>query len=187
MKLGHIPNTNKPYKVYVDMDGVIADFNHGVSELMPDEEHTDDRYENEPKYRKRLWQTINRHRKDGHELWYNLPLMHDAKVLWAYVNMLQGTEILSATGSEHGPNTSEQKVRWIREILGDTTVKINLVNRSSDKGNRFLQELPHRDKVAYILIDDKHKSIDPWIKLGGIGILHTSAEHTIKQLKSLGL
>jgi hypothetical protein len=38
-----------------------------------------------------------------------------------------------------------------------------------------------------ILIDDNVKNIADWIGAGGIGILHTSAEDTIKQLKKLGL
>jgi hypothetical protein len=38
-----------------------------------------------------------------------------------------------------------------------------------------------------ILIDDQPKSIDPFIAAGGIGILHTSAANTIKELKKLGL
>jgi hypothetical protein len=38
-----------------------------------------------------------------------------------------------------------------------------------------------------ILIDDLAKTIDEWNAKGGIGILHTSAADTIKQLKKLGL
>ena len=48
------------------------------------------------------------------------------------------------------------------------------------------------DKAKYankdsILIDDRKQNIDHWIESGGIGILHTSAKDTIKQLKKLGL
>ena len=38
-----------------------------------------------------------------------------------------------------------------------------------------------------ILIDDRLKSIGPWRQKGGIGILHTDANETIRQLKRLGL
>lgn len=37
----------------------------------------------------------------------------------------------------------------------------------------------------HILIDDRRKNIDSWIAAGGIGILHTSPEDTIKQLKEI--
>jgi hypothetical protein len=38
-----------------------------------------------------------------------------------------------------------------------------------------------------ILIDDLEKTIKEWHAQGGIGILHTSAADTIKQLKELDL
>jgi hypothetical protein len=38
-----------------------------------------------------------------------------------------------------------------------------------------------------ILIDDLANTIDEWNAKGGIGILHTSAANTIKELKKLGL
>jgi hypothetical protein len=38
-----------------------------------------------------------------------------------------------------------------------------------------------------ILIDDMEQTINEWNKGGGIGILHTSADNTIKELKKLGL
>ena len=37
------------------------------------------------------------------------------------------------------------------------------------------------------LIDDLENTINEWNDKGGIGILHTSAADTIKQLKDLGL
>jgi hypothetical protein len=38
-----------------------------------------------------------------------------------------------------------------------------------------------------ILIDDRPDNIEQWRSKGGIGILHTSAQDTIKQLQNLGL
>jgi len=38
-----------------------------------------------------------------------------------------------------------------------------------------------------ILIDDLPNTIEEWNAKGGIGILHTSAANTIKELKKLGL
>jgi hypothetical protein len=38
-----------------------------------------------------------------------------------------------------------------------------------------------------ILIDDMEQTIREWRNAGGIGILHTSAADTIKELKKLGL
>ncbi|MBP5699152.1 MAG: hypothetical protein J6W96_06470, partial [Alphaproteobacteria bacterium] len=47
-----------------------------------------------------------------------------------------------------------------------------------------------KDKQKYgkpndILIDDRPNNIEKWIKMGGIGILHTSAKETIRKLEEL--
>jgi hypothetical protein len=39
----------------------------------------------------------------------------------------------------------------------------------------------------HILIDDRLSNIEQWRAAGGIGILHTSSDETITQLKKLGL
>ena len=46
---------------------------------------------------------------------------------------------------------------------------------------------PDEKKYDKILIDDMEQTINEWNKGGGIGILHTSAADTIKQLKKLRL
>jgi len=48
-----------------------------------------------------------------------------------------------------------------------------------------------KDKQNYlkdhdILIDDREQNIQRWVEAGGIGILHTSAENTIRQLQKYG-
>jgi hypothetical protein len=49
---------------------------------------------------------------------------------------------------------------------------------------RFKQKYAGENKI---LIDDMERNIQQWRDKGGIGILHTSAADTIKQLKELGL
>jgi hypothetical protein len=54
----------------------------------------------------------------------------------------------------------------------------------------ILRSAKHKKDFAgpnNILIDDRVDNINGWIEAGGIGILHTSAEDTIKQLNKLGL
>ena len=49
---------------------------------------------------------------------------------------------------------------------------------------KFKQKYAGENKI---LIDDMERNIQQWRDKGGIGILHTSAVDTIKQLKELGL
>jgi len=171
-------NEDKPgpqdYKIFVDMDGVVADFVEGIKKIIPD--YDDSRYGKEPKYRSMMWAAVKKHTKEGGELWYDLPMMPDGQKLWDYVEV-HDPEILTATG-DHKLGAGEQKKKWIIDHFGNDIV-VNVVERSEEKA-KFADD-------NYILIDDRKKSIDPWVAAGGIGILHTSAAKTIAELKSLGI
>jgi len=163
------------YKIYCDLDGVLADFIKGVREkLVPD--YTEERYEGNRKYRDEMWAAMREYAKNGGKFWYELDVMPDAHQLWNHIKDYN-TEILTATGPTD-LGASQQKVAWFPEKFGKGT-KVNVVDSSNDKA---IFAAPN-----HILIDDKDKSINPWIAQGGIGILHTSAANTISELKKLGL
>ncbi len=167
-------DTQQEYKLFLDLDGVMADFIKGVQKLIPN--YTEDQYENDPQYQKKMWAAINEYSNSGGELWGDLDLMPDAMVLWDYLSKYGNLEILTATGDpKYGAGA--QKRKWVPKHLGG--VKINLVRKSKEKAQYA--------KPNHILIDDMSKSIDPWVQAGGIGILHTSAADTINKLKELGV
>lgn len=160
------------YELYVDLDGVIVDFAAHAKQITGidiDDAGKEDR--------NKFWKHIGRHVKQGHPFFAAMNPLADAFHLWNYVVKHQPT-ILSATGHIFG--AGEEKRMWVRQHLG------------SDAAHRAIFVRNSRDKAKYasataILIDDRKKSIDPWVEAGGVGILHTSAELTIKQLKELGL
>ena len=164
----------KEYKLYVDMDGVLFDFVAGVSKLVPG--YDDKKYEKDKEYRSRMWKAVKDDADNGGELWFNLPLMKDAMELWNYIKKYN-PEILSATGTTD-PSTGKQKKRSIAKHFGKG-VKVNLVEKA-EKKQKFAAP-------KHILIDDKTRATKPFEAAGGIGIVHTSAANTIKQLKKLGL
>ena len=162
------------YKIFCDLDGVLADFVSGVSKLIPD--YDDTKYQQDPKYRKKMWKAVSEYTKNGGKLWGELDTMPDAMVLWDYISKYDTTEILTATGDpKYG--AGEQKHEWVSKNLGN--VKTNIVRQSKEKAQYAAPN--------HILIDDMQKSIGPWEQAGGIGILHTSAADTINKLKKLGL
>lgn len=163
------------YKLYLDIDGVFADFAKGVEKLLG-YKHSETQYENDPKYKKAMWRAVGKHRKAGGELWYDLDLLPDAMTLWNYAKQHNPT-FLSATGISAADHTRDQKLRWLEKQFG--SVPSILVPSAADKAK-------YADENS-ILIDDKDKAITPWEAAGGIGIVHTSAAETIKQLKGLGL
>jgi len=178
MKAQELKNDNK-YEIFVDLDGVLFDFDAGVNNMFKalhiNKTHSQQRYNTDSNYRSKMWSSIAKFQKDHTGFWESLPLMSDAKELWNYVSKYPH-EILTATGQPHF-KSGEQKERAVKKHFG--SVKVNLVRNTADKA-KFAQ--PDR-----ILIDDRKKAIDPWIKAGGIGILHKSADLTIKELKKLGL
>ena len=65
---------------------------------------------------------------------------------------------------------------WIKEWVCPNVV-VTCTYSGSQKG-AFARK-------GFVLIDDRQRNIDAWEKAGGIGILHKSAEKTIKTLKAL--
>lgn len=165
----------KEYRIYVDMDGVIADFERKLSELLG-EPFDNERFKSDKKYKNATWKVVSKHQKQGGEVWYELEPMADTPQLWNYIAKYN-PEILSATGSSHFKGKG-QKERWIKKHFGPS-VRVNIVTGANDK-QQFAAP-------NHILIDDSARAINPWVAAGGIGILHTSATNTIQQLKKLGI
>ena len=166
--------TGTEFRIFVDLDGVTADFEAKVRSIVPD--YSEERYEKDLDYRHVMWETVHNYQRDGRGFWYDLDMMHDARDLWDFLAPYD-PEVLTATGNQKY-GAGEQKMRWVAETLG-THVNVTLTRRAKEKAK---YAGPNR-----ILIDDKQKAIDPWEAAGGIGILHTSAASTIAKLKELGL
>ena len=155
------------------MDGVLVDFDKGVDILLDNAK--DAGRTHEPR-RKVMWREIKNMERDSGRFWYNLDPMSDADDLWAHVERHKPT-VLTATGTV-GHNVSGQKKQWIGERYGYEVVVITTIS-SPEKAQHAASH--------HVLIDDREKALGPWRAAGGIGVLHTSAADTIKQLKKLGL
>ena len=143
------------------MDGVLSDFDSWKNKYF---NHAP------PQDNKKFWEEAEKCK----ELFWRLEPMPDYMVLMTYLYSLNvPLSILTALPRKSSmPEAEEEKKRWIRKYLGD--IEFNVGPYAVDK--------QRRSGAGQVLIDDKQINIDQWKAKGGIGILHTSAEDTIKQL-----
>lgn len=155
------------YKIYIDLDGVLADFDKKVLDAFG---------KTIPEFEKKvLWQKITQYDSTVEKFFETLELMDGAHRLIQFIKeQFDEYEFLTASGfTPH--DVADQKRKWATKHFDG--IKCNVVRKSENKAMFANPES--------ILIDDRSKSIDPWTMAGGIGILHTSVDGTIRQLKEL--
>jgi proteasome assembly chaperone (PAC2) family protein len=165
MELGRLREEETEYKIYCDMDGVIADFERGYEELTG----IDLQGEFKPEG-KEFWDPIS---KAGVGFWAGLKWMPDGQQLWDYIKPHK-PKLLSAPSREQTSRIGKHV--WVKHKIPGT----KLILRYADKKKELASP-------TSILIDDRIANIKDWESAGGIGILHTSAANTISQLEKLGL
>lgn len=152
------------YKVFCDMDGVLVDFIKGYYDLtgydMTGQHRTDPNF----------YEPIN---DAGYNFWINLEWTKDGKKLWKYIEKYDPTLLSAPTKKD---DSRVGKMDWVKRELPST----KLILRSPGNKKEFASPVS-------ILIDDLSSNVEQWIEAGGIGILHTSTETTIQELKKLGM
>ena len=153
-------------KIYLDMDGVIADFDKRYKSLYKMEPKEAEQHKEFDKF---FTQFIN------DEEFATLDLMPDAMELINYLRSLKvPTEILSSSASEkRDPQIRPQKMEWLKKNNIEFPAIIV-------PGKRHKKDYSNANSI---LIDDTSVNIDQWRREGGIGILHTDAQTTINILK----
>jgi len=149
--------------LYLDMDGVLADFNKEYTKLDP--QRAD---------RKRFREAVM-----DYKIFTHLEFMPDTQELLNHVSKLRGidVQILTSMGTHdpvQGNEAKSQKLTWLEKH--NIPYKANFVRNKQEKAN---YATPNS-----ILIDDSVGCISPFIAAGGHGILHVNASETISILDS---
>jgi hypothetical protein len=152
--------------IYLDMDGVIADFTKRYKELYDMEPREAEKYD---KFKPLFGEFVATNQ------FADLDLMHGAMMGIAFLRKAQvPTQILSSTANEqYYDEISKQKMIWLQKH-GITFNPIFV------PGKRLKQE--HASPTR-ILIDDTESVINQWNEAGGIGILHKDWPTTITILR----
>ena len=148
--------------IFCDMDGVLVDFNGAFQRkfgIAPSSLP-----------REQLWEKV----LNTENYWCNLPKAKNADKLVDCLNKY-GFCILTGLPAYGYDKAEKEKRIWLKENYNKECDVICCL--SKDKQNF--------GKKNDILIDDLEKNIQRWEEMGGIGILHTSAENTIKKLEEL--
>lgn len=158
-------------KVFLDCDGVLADFDGYAAQLlgMPPRE-----YEREKHNDAKLWEILYSH----DDYFYKLPVMHDApKLVQGVIDRGFEPTILTGIPSKEGSDWAiRQKTRWAEKHFPELPI---ICCKSKEK---FMHQVPGFHNV---LIDDWAKWKHKWEEAGGTFILHTSAEKSLSELDEL--
>lgn len=169
---------NTEYTLYLDMDGVLTDFDKGYTDLYYSVIHG-----HMTKDEKKI-AAQREYVKQGAQFWIDLPWMHGGKELWnAAHNLFETVCILSsaqAKTKERGEAVTAGKKAWLKTHIPE--VPDNQIFIVMDK----TQKQDHSHKMA-ILVDDREDTIQMWQSKGGYGILHDSRQYkkSIEELEDI--
>lgn len=157
MKIEHIEKK----RVYLDLDGVMADFDTHFFNLFGIESRTLDDTT--------LWNLIN---QQG-SFFADLPVCHGALDFFKDIKHLNPI-ILTACPKSNYQTAAMQKKNWVKSHLSSV---ITVIPMLGGKNKALFMHNP-----GDILIDDFEKNIKSWQEHGGIGILHKTFERTREQM-----
>jgi len=149
--------------LYLDMDGVLADFNKAYTQYDP---YKEDR----KKFRSAVME---------YKIFEDLDFMPDTQQLLNHVAKLReiDVQILTSMGTHdpiQGAEAKRQKIVWLNKH--NIPYKLNFSRSKLEKSEWATPES--------ILIDDSSGCIGPFVAKGGHGILHSHASESIKILDS---
>ena len=147
-------------QIFVDMDGVLADFDSGYAALFgPHSGREADDVD---------WSLV----RNTPGFYASLPPMPDFHELWA---ALEPHSPVILTGVPHSvPEATDNKRAWVEKHIGSHARMIGCKSR----------EKCLHDKPGDVLIDDWEKYKHLWLDMGGHWITHVSAAESIRLLNS---
>ena len=147
-------------EVYVDMDGVLADF-FGVWNQMMGVKHWKDIKDTDAALQKI---------KDTKDFWINLPMTSNAKNLLNAIKTFKGKYNILSAPLPGDPNSEPQKRAWIRKHLSMFPPAKIIIDHNKAAYAKQADGTPNA------LIDDFGENISKWRSAGGIGIQHKDIE-----------
>ena len=162
---------NPKSDIYVDMDGVLADFFGEWKKLVGKDWRELGKDEIEPALKKI---------RDDDKFWLNIPLTSNAKNLLDIIKQVKGNYKILSSPLANDPNSEPHKREWIEKNLDFFPPTEVIITKDKAK------YATNPDGTPNILIDDYGVNITAWESAGGIGFKHKDHkfERTAKKLKA---
>ena len=159
-------------KIFLDVDGVFADFQGACAHRLGHEWIKMSDYE--------LWGNLE---KEFH-FFYGLDLIPDSTRIITHLmhpSLGHHLEFLTALPRPTGRLVSADKDKreWLAENIS-RHIPVNTVLGGKNKAK-------YVTSPTDVLIDDYRRNIDAWVAAGGVGVLHRNIEDTLDQLYRLNL
>ena len=146
------PNT----KIYVDMDGVLADFFGEWAKVMNVKHFSQISKQHDIGD---ALQTI----RDTDDFWLKLPMLPQAKQLLSLIQKVKGEYYICSSPLADDPRSEPHKREWIKKNLKSFLPKDIYITHNKP------QFAKNKDGSSNILIDDYGVNINAWEEAGGIG------------------
>ena len=148
-------------QLYLDCDGVLADFDKGASAVLGLHPRAFEKRHGLG----RFWQKL----ATAPDFYFGLPLLPDAMYLFEAVRHLDPVIL---TGLPRGNWAADQKVRWAARHFPGTRIITTMARDKRDHA-----------KEGDVLVDDQERHRHLWEEAGGIFIHHKNAVDTIESLR----
>jgi 5'(3')-deoxyribonucleotidase len=158
-------------EIYVDMDGVLADFFGEWAKVMKVDHYSKiDNVDINVALQKI---------RDTNDFWLNLPMLPQAKQLLSLIKKVKGSYNICSSPLADDPNSEPHKREWIKKNLSFFPPKEVII--TSNKPKYATQS----DGTPNILIDDFGKNVNAWEAAGGEGFKYKDHkfERTAKELQ----
>jgi hypothetical protein len=149
-------------QLYLDCDGVLADFDKGATAVLGMKPKAYEKRHNIGRFWAKLAQAP--------DFYFSLPLMPDAMQLFDAVKHLNPTIL---TGLPRGNWAAGQKMRWAEQHFPGVRMITCMARDKRDHA-----------KEGDVLVDDNDKFRHLWEQAGGIFVHHKSAAESIEELRS---